>query len=194
MEGEARRGLAIRLRPVQDDDEAFLLRVFASTREPERLAARWEDNEWDAFLRMQFAAQRRSYRLYHPNGDHSIILRDGEPVGQVWIDRSTTEIRLVDIAVLPEHRGCGIGTHLIRGLQAAAREAGVPLRHMVEIYNDRARRLYEHLGFVSIETLGLHTLMEWKAVRGMRRLSLDRSMARAPRRSGTFQSLWAWHL
>lgn len=161
MERDERALGPIRLRAVQEDDAGFLLRVFASTREPERHATRWENEEWEAFVRTQFEAQRFSYRLHYPNSEHFIILRDGESVGQMWVQRSATEIRLIDIAILPEHRGCGTGTHLIRNLQADAREQSVPLRHMVELHNDRARSLYERLGFAAIETHGLHTLMEW---------------------------------
>ena len=154
---------AIELRPVRASDEGFLLRVFSSTREPERYVAHWEDEEWSAFVRMQFDAQRRHYQTHFPDAKHRVVLRDGEPVGRIWVLRTRDEIRLLDVAILPEHRGCGIGTYLIRSLQADARAAGVPLRHSVELDNRGARRLYERLGFAAIETQGLHTLMEWDA-------------------------------
>jgi ribosomal protein S18 acetylase RimI-like enzyme len=155
----------ITLRPVEADDERFLLCVYAGTREPERCAGYWEDEEWDAFVLMQYEAQRRHYRIRFPDAEHWIVLRDGESVGRIWVHRTTDGIRLLDIAILPEHRGCGIGTRLIRRLQADAREAGVPLRHSVELDNRGARRLYERLGFVAVETHGLHTLMEWDPLR-----------------------------
>ena len=151
----------IRLRPVEPNDEAFLLAVFASTREPERRAIAWEESAWDAFVRTQHAAQRAHYETHFPDAAHSVILCGRERVGRIWVCRSEAEIRLLDIAVLPEHRGRGIGTHLIRTLQEEARQAGVPLHHAVELANTGARRLYERLGFASIETRGIHTLMEW---------------------------------
>lgn len=165
MERDRTKPDPITLRPVEADDERFLLCVYAGTREPERCMAQWEDEEWDAFVRMQYEAQRRHYRIHFPDAEHWIVLRDGESVGRIWVHRTRDEIRLLDIAILPEHRGCGIGTRLIRRLQADAREAGVPLRHSVELDNRGARRLYERLGFVAVETHGLHTLMEWDPLR-----------------------------
>ena len=152
---------AIALRPVDAGDEGFLLRVYAGTRDQERRVVHWEDEEWDAFVRTQYKAQRSHYRTHFPGAEHRIVLHDREPVGRIWVLRAEDEIRLLDIAILPEHRGRGIGTRLIRSLQRDARTAGAPLRHSVEVDNHRARHLYERLGFVAIETHGLHTLMEW---------------------------------
>lgn len=157
----------IGLRPVRvvDDDE-LLFRIYASTRVAEREAARWTDGEWEEFVRMQFEAQRRHYSSHFPSAEHSIVLRGGEPVGRIWVLRAADEIRLLDIAVLPQHRRRGIGTQLLRDLQEEARAANVPLRHSVELGNPGARRLYERLGFAALETHGLHTLMEWNPPSG----------------------------
>ena len=151
----------IELRPVCAADEDLLVRIYAGTREQVRGVVHWERDEWEAFVRMQHDAQRRHYESRFPDASHSVVVRNGEPVGRIWVHRATHEIRLLDIAILPEHRGRGIGTHLILDLQSEARDTGVPLRHSVEHYNDGARRLYERLGFIAVETRGLHTLMEW---------------------------------
>lgn len=152
---------AISLRPIQTEDEAFLLQVFASTRESERKAVQWEAGEWEAFIKLQYKAQKNHYVAQFPAAAHDIVLCDAEPVGRLWVNQAEDEIRLLDIALLPEQRSQGIGTHLIRGLQHEATIARVPLRHSVELENPRARKLYERLGFVAINTRGLHTLMEW---------------------------------
>jgi len=152
---------AIALRPAVADDAAFLFEVFASTREPERGLATWDDAAWEEFVRMQFDAQRRHYARHFPGAEQSVVFCDGMAVGRIWVFRAESEMRLLDIAILPEHRNLGIGTRLLRGLQEEARAAGVPLRHSVELGNSGARRLYERLGFAAIETRGLHTLMEW---------------------------------
>jgi ribosomal protein S18 acetylase RimI-like enzyme len=149
------------LRPIQAEDEALLVRVFASTREVEKQAVRWKIGEWEAFIKLQYRAQKSHYVSHFPTAAHDIILCDKEPAGRLWVHQAEDEIRLLDIALLPEHRSQGIGTHLIQGLQKEATRARVPLRHSVELENPRARKLYERLGFVAIKTRGLHTLMEW---------------------------------
>ncbi|HEX6939117.1 MAG TPA: GNAT family N-acetyltransferase, partial [Longimicrobiales bacterium] len=64
-----------------------------------------------------------------------------------------------DIALLPEHRGRGIGTALLEALIAEADAAGKPVSIHVEQYNP-ARRLYARLGFREVEDLGVYVFME----------------------------------
>jgi len=161
MDPSKRAPSRIDLRPIRPGDKDLLVRIYSGTREAERDAVHWEEDEWSAFVRMQYDAQRSHYEQQFPNAEHLIVLRHGSPAGRIWVDRTDREIRLLDIAILPEHRRCGIGTFLIRRLQSEAEEKGIPLRHSVELGNPGARRLYERLGFAAIVTRGLHTLMEW---------------------------------
>lgn len=160
---QTRTRLEVSLRPVQDEDRAFALSVFASTRARERDAIEWTPGAWTRFIQTQFAAQCNHYTTFFPDSEHMLILDHGKPVGRAWIYRCDQEIRLVDIAILPAHRSRGIGTHVIQSLQRDAADASLPVRHSVELENPRARALYERLGFVATETRGLHTLMEWNA-------------------------------
>jgi ribosomal protein S18 acetylase RimI-like enzyme len=77
------------------------------------------------------------------------------------VDRWDKEIRIMDIALLPEHRGVGIGTGLLRELQEEARAAGKSLSIHVEKFNP-ALRLYERLGFQPQEDKGVYLLMVWR--------------------------------
>lgn len=154
---------AVSLQPVGRDDEVFLMRVFESTREVERQSIQWAEGEWESFIELQVRAQHAHYVAMFPAAHHDVILLDSLPVGRIWVHHARDEIRLLDIALLPEWRGQGIGTRLIRALQNDARRLQVPLRHSVEAENTRARQLYERLGFVATDTHGLHTLMEWNA-------------------------------
>ena len=70
------------------------------------------------------------------------------------------EIRLIDIALLLEHRNAGIGARLLQDLLAEAAQAGKPVRIHVEKFNP-ALRLYERLGFTPIEDQGVYLLMQW---------------------------------
>ena len=151
----------VALRPVTAGDDAFLFRVYASTRADEMAVVPWDDRQKQAFLDMQFRAQSTDYTTRFPDAEHSIVLVDGEPAGRIWIDRRADEIRLLDIALLPERRNAGTGGELLRRLQEEARRSGLPLRHSVEKDNSAGLRFYERLGFTVIEDWGLHDLMEW---------------------------------
>ena len=158
-------GRSLVLRPASGDDQPFLARVYAGTRAAELAAVSWTDAEKAAFVQMQFAAQARHYREHYPNTSFDVILLDDEPVGRLYVARWTSEIRIVDIALLPEFCNGGIGTRLLRALQAEAQASDRPLRIHVERFNP-ALRLYERLGFRQIEDRGVYLFMEWRRETG----------------------------
>lgn len=153
---------ALRLRPITPADDAFLARVYASSRAEELAITGWPEELKADFCRRQFDAQSAYYAQNYPGASFQIIERDGWPVGRLYVDRLEKEIRIVDITLLPEFRGSGIGTKLLRELQAEARRAGKSLTIHVERFN-RALSLYQRLGFQEVEDKGVYLLMEWRS-------------------------------
>ncbi len=151
---------ALTPRPIQPDDEGFLYAVYASIRQHESATLGWSAAQQDAFLRMQFTVQQRSYLAQFPAADFQVILWHGRPIGRLYLERQVDEIRGIDIALLPEYRQAGIGTAVLQGLLAEAAGAGKPFRRHVAKFN-RARRLYEQLGFITLEDDGVYLFMEW---------------------------------
>ena len=151
---------SVTLRPVAPGDESWLARIYASTREEELAQVAWQPGQREAFLAQQFAAQHQYYREVYPEADYRLILRDGHPTGRLYVNRGAEEIRIVDIALLPEHRNAGIGTALLRGLTAEAVAAGQPLTIHVERFNP-ALRLYQRLGFRAVADKGVYLLLAW---------------------------------
>ncbi|MDX6303486.1 MAG: hypothetical protein QOI77_455, partial [Blastocatellia bacterium] len=80
--------------------------------------------------------------------------------GRLIVERREHEIRLIDLALLPEHRNNSIGGFLIRKLQNEARQEEKPLRLQVIRFN-RAINLFERLGFARTSETGTHFQMEW---------------------------------
>lgn len=152
---------AITLRPVCPQDRDFLYRVYASTRLEELAPLGWDEAQVAQFLEQQFTAQDSHYREHFPATEFQVILADGRPVGRLYLDRRAEEIRIVDIALLAEHRGAGIGGHLLGAILAEAGAAGLPVRIHVEKTNP-ALSLYRRLGFRELEDKGVYHLMEWR--------------------------------
>ena len=121
----------------------------------------WSESEKAEFLRQQFEAQHRFYREQFADAAFDIVLLDDRPVGRLYVDRRADEIRIIDIALLPEARGRGVGTSLMNDLLAEAARRGQPVRIHVE-RNNPALRLYGRLGFEQIEDQGVYYLMEWR--------------------------------
>ena len=153
--------MRVALRPVRRSDEPFLLRVYAGTRAEELAPVPWSPEQKAAFVAQQFAAQTAHYAQHYAGMSADVILVDDEPAGRLLVARWTDEIRIVDISILPEVRGRGAGTVVLRQLLEEAAAAGKRLSVHVEREN-RAVGLYERLGF---RPVGEHTVvylrMEW---------------------------------
>lgn len=152
----------VALRPVEPGDEEFLYRLYASTREEELAQTGWDETQKAAFFRMQFDAQSSYYEEHYRGAEFSVILSNDLPAGRLYVARWSEEIRIVDIALLPEHRGMGIGTRLLRNLISESEESGRPLSIHVERFNS-ALRLYERLGFRVTADKGVYLLMRRSA-------------------------------
>lgn len=135
-----------------------MLRVYASVREPELEAAGLPREHWGPFVEHQFAAQSHHYESYE-NITFEVVLVDGQPAGRLIVARWSEELRVVDIALLPEHRGGGIGGRLMRGVIEEAEERGVKTSIHVERFNP-ALRLYTRLGFRPVADTGVYLLLE----------------------------------
>jgi RimJ/RimL family protein N-acetyltransferase len=153
--------MSISFRPAGPDDEAFLLKLYASTRSDELAAVPWTEDQREAFLKMQLAAQQQHYQGRYPNAEHRIILSDDRAVGRLYVARLDQEIRIVDIALLAEERGRGIGSRIIKDLMDEAMRVGKPLRVYVESFNP-SLRLFERLGFSKVGEQDFYLLMAWQ--------------------------------
>ena len=157
-----RSGTAIDRRRVLPADKEFIDAVYAGTRDEEMNWVDWTTEQKNTFLRSQCEAQRQDYERRYPDSIHEIVLFKDRPVGRIWVARPPTEIRLIDIAILPEYRGRGIGSALIKELQREAAGIGKPMRHCVLNSNWAALIFYERLGFRKIDEESIYCLMEWR--------------------------------
>lgn len=144
------------LREATAADEPFLLAVYASTRIDELEGLGWNDDQKQAFIKMQFLARERVY----PRGDNRIILLNGRPAGRILVERSETTILLIDIALLTEYRNAGIGSRLLQDLMKEATAAGKSIQLHV-VASSPAVRLYERLGFRSTGDEAAYLEMKW---------------------------------
>ncbi len=148
------------LRPSTSADRDLLYRIYASTRAGEMAVVPWTEQQKQDFLRFQFEAQDKYYREHFPGASYDLILLDGEAIGRLYVDRREDEIRLIDVALLPEHQGAGLGGAIMRDVLAEGAAAGKLVRIHVE-HDNPAMRLYLRLGFCKIEEQGVYHLMEW---------------------------------
>jgi GNAT superfamily N-acetyltransferase len=161
--GWARAAAAgLSFRPITAVDLPFLFAVYASTRTEELAPLPWTGAQKTAFLNQQFQAQHTDYQRNYSGAEWLVVMHAGSSVGRLYIDRNAREHTVIDIALLPEHRGHGLGAAIMRDLMDEAQTAGKPLTIYVEKFNP-ALRLYQRLGFQTVEDKGIYDLMRWSA-------------------------------
>ena len=137
-----------------ESDVRFFHVLYASTRAEELAATSWPPEAIDRFLAQQAAAQHAHYARHYAGAGWWVLERRREPIGR-WPGNH----RIVDIALLPEARGHGLGTAIVADVIAAADAAGAKVSIHVEKANP-VMRLYRRLGFVPVEDKGVYDLLE----------------------------------
>jgi ribosomal protein S18 acetylase RimI-like enzyme len=138
------------LRPAVAADEGLVRRIFAESHcsgfelmglEPAALAG---------LVGMQFQARQAQYRA-HPGAVEYLICQgtgpDAEVLGGCWLGDTDEQLRVLDIAVLAEHRRRGVARAVLSALCDRAATDGKPVRLSVWHDNGPALELYRTLGF-----------------------------------------------
>lgn len=146
----------------REEDLPFLELLYRSTREAELDRTPWSEAQKQAFIAMQFTAQHRHYQEHYPDALWLILLQQGTPVGRLYLERWSKEHRIIDIALVPQRRGSGIGSAVLEDLM----EEASAMQKLVSIHVEKenpAMRLYRRLGFTKIEDKGVYDLLSWPA-------------------------------
>lgn len=102
----------------------------------------------DQLVRLHVDAQNAAYLAGFPDAVTCLIRHDGRPVGRYVLTQRPQRLHVVDLALLPEVRGFGIGTDVLTATIASGRALGIDhITLSVAAGNHAAQRLYHRLGF-----------------------------------------------
>jgi RimJ/RimL family protein N-acetyltransferase len=149
-------------RAEREADDDFRFGLFCRSRPPGLSALPLAPAAMQQLMRFQFQAQTGSYRAQFPAAQFDIIELDARPIGRIIVDRSAARLLIVDQAIVPELRGRGIGTAIMRSVMDEAGTAALPVRLAVASDNEPALRLYRRLGFVPVASATpMYLELEW---------------------------------
>ena len=148
----------ISYRPFSDDDLPFVSALYASTRSEELAMTGWPPDMQADFLAQQAAAQHSHYSTHFPDAERLIIEREALAIGRLYLRETPGGLHIVDISLLPDSRGQGIGGAILEDILDQARERGRGVTIHVEC-NNPARSLYARLGFEVAEEKGAYDLL-----------------------------------
>lgn len=145
-------------------DEGFLQALYASMRADKVRLWGWDEAQTQAFLAQQFVAQQMGHR-YQFGAEHDRIVHlDGSAVGRLFVAPVRDTLQVVDIALLPAHRGRGIGTQLLRQVLQTAAGQGKSVQLAV-LHGNPAQHLYERLGFAVTGQDDVYLELTWGGAR-----------------------------
>lgn len=138
------------VRPAGPGDEPFLQALYCDVRAAEFAQLGWPRETLAAFLADQWRIQARAHSLSHPHAERSIVEQDGLAVGYLLVSRTSSDHRIVDISLMSQARGRGLGSKVLAGIceQADAQACTVSLSVLT---TNRAQALYRRLGFVPVD-------------------------------------------
>jgi len=128
------------VRHAEEDDKAFLLDTYATVMRP---YVEWAWGWDEAFQRAGFW---KALRI----DDFKLILVNGQRAGGICVRREAAERTLQMLILAPGFQRHGIGSSLAAAELELARNSGERLKLWV-IKNNPAKRLYERLGFVTVD-------------------------------------------
>src|SRR5262245_24284233 len=125
----------ISFRPINAEDRRFLYDVYASSRDEELAVTGWDAAQKHAFLTMQFNAQHTYYQEHYPQAAFLVVLRAGQGIGRLYLDHQAEELRIIDIALLPQYRRQGTGTTILKAILSEGQRLALPVSIHVERFN-----------------------------------------------------------
>lgn len=153
--------MRINFKPIANSDFPFLKKVYRSTREKEMKTTGWSEQEIDNFLEFQFNAQHSHYINSFKGADFLIIKLNGTDIGRLYLWRTESQIRIIDISLLDKYRGRKIGTKILTELIEESNKTAKKLTLHVE-QNNPALKLYKRLGFRITDDKGVYYFLERK--------------------------------
>lgn len=153
------------LRPEVEADAAFRLALFRQSRGPGWDQIPLPPDLLTRIMEQQFQAQTQGYRAAYPAARLEIVTVDTIAVGRLATDLGPQALHLIDIALVPEWRGRGLGGAILRRLIAETGAQALPLTLQVARDNLAAQRLYRRLGLEATTADATHMTMRWSPAR-----------------------------
>ncbi len=143
------------------EDNEFLFEVYASSRMNELNEWPWNEEQKKQFMQMQYHCQQISYKQKYPHLETSILVSHKEKIGRLLLADLRDTLVIVDLTILPHFQGAGMGTKILLECQKRAQQHDKTVQLSVFRSNERAKSLYEQLGFKQIECSDMYIFMEW---------------------------------
>jgi len=156
--------LSVRPEAGGEPEKAFLYLLFSSIKAPEMAFMPVDAKQKEFLLQMQFTSMNATYRHRFPKARFEIVELDRWPIGRIVTDVQKDCVYYVDVALMPQASGAGIGTALMAAMLEEPRRLGLPARAKVLNYNLPSLHMFQGLGFTKVAANAPYLDLEWRYV------------------------------
>lgn len=151
----------ISLCPVEPSHENFLLKLFTECRPDLALIIDVSKKQKASIISQQFTMEQQQLIQMYPDAELNIVMFNKEPVGRLYVHHGETADRILEIGLLEQYRGRGIGGKLVTTVIENAAKIGKTVRLQVVWFNQGAYAFYEKVGFQVIENRDVFYEMQY---------------------------------
>ena len=155
------------LRRARDSDIPRLHELYADSRAEEMAPVPWPIDAKQSFLAQQFSVQHTHYLTHYLDADFLVITHSNTVHGRFYLFNTRAESHIIDICLMAQQRGSGIGRLLIEQAQREAHSASLDMMLHVLKFNPRALALYQRLGFTVSGGTDTHHRMIWHHIQNV---------------------------
>lgn len=160
LEGGFKLYGGLTLRSPRPSDQQVMLDLFVGGRP--WLPTLFEDRDLNhATVEMQYRAMTEGQGAAYPEHLDLLVEKLDQVVGRLVIHLGYTDWRITELVIHPKARGKSIGSDVVRSLQAAATNGGMPLTLAVLLAMPRSIAFYSRLGFRIIRSNPVQHEMAW---------------------------------
>lgn len=106
--------------------------------------------------------QRKDFEVYYNPVNNKIITWNNSGIGILETTEDSDEIHIIEIAILQEYQGTGIGTNVLKQIIDNSKARDKRVKIVCFRINVEAKKLYLKLGFKVVEETKTHYILELK--------------------------------
>ncbi|WPC43959.1 GNAT family N-acetyltransferase [Clostridium sp. JS66] len=148
-------GINISIEVLEAKHEDMLLKIFKESRQDLTWISGITEEQKESIIAQQFMMEQQQLMEMYPEAQLNIITMDGKPIGRLYIYYGKTVDRILEIGLLEEYRGRGIGRKIVTTVVGNAVEKEKTVSLQVAWFNQGAYAFYEKLGFKVVENKGI---------------------------------------
>lgn len=147
--------------PLEPSHQDFLINLFTECHSELFLITNISEEQKKKIIYEQFVMEQQQLLQIYPEAELNIVRFNNEFVGRLYINYGVTEDRILEIGLLRNFRGLGIGREIVNEVIEKALIKGKTVSLQVAWFNEKAYAFYKKLGFKVIQEKGAFYEMKY---------------------------------